>query len=168
MLSYKYIQYYLIILLVVTVLHPTQFSLPLASRQNSADPLDKLAQFFPCDDMNKTNEDWEQFKNETYVEALVGYKKVLAVNNSEGIEWPMDDSYLHRLLGKASSSSIKNQGTFFLISILSSKYNQSQERFNFVDQYNDRCIHMTGNKICIRIFVQYAATKYNSFELIRL
>ena len=110
---------------------------------NESDPLYELASIYPCHNLPKniSEDDFENFANQTKRYAAVGYYNVTAVNSSDGLKWPMEDEYLEAIIGEASTT-----GIYFLFRILS-KDEDSQRRFEFIDENGDDTIDMNGMKI---------------------
>ena len=110
---------------------------------NESDPLYELASIYPCHSLpeNISDEDFENFINQTKHYAAVGYYNITSANNSDGLKWPIEDNYLEDIIGEASTT-----GIYFLFRILP-KAKDNKLRFDFIDGNGDDTVDMNGTKV---------------------
>ena len=110
---------------------------------NERDPLYELASIYPCHSLPKniSDEDFENFANQTKNYAAVGYYKIISAINSDGLMWPMEDNYLEDIIGEASTP-----GIYFLFRILSNE-EDNKRRFDFIDENGDGTVDTNGMKV---------------------
>ena len=112
-------------------------------QSNESNPLYELAIIYPCHSLPKniSDEDFENFANQTKHYAAVGYYNITSANNSDGLEWPFEDNYLEDIIGEASTT-----GIYFLFRILANE-EDNKRRFDFIDENGDGKVDMNGMKV---------------------